>query len=157
GTSPDKSIREKVLPVSVALDKDGNPSAPLAKKLAALGFPHLQISDLERAQDGKAESFFYTYTASGSALAGALQDVLQESVAKLPIPKVMSYQRPDGDTVHFVRPVHLLSALHGADVLPLTLLGLEAGRHTMGHRFLSHGQPIAIPHADQYASVLESE
>lgn len=157
GTSPDKSIREKVLPVSVALDKDGNPSAPLAKKLAALGFPELKISELERAQDGKAESFFYTYTASGSQLAGALQDVLQDTVAKLPIPKVMSYQRPSGDTVHFVRPVHLLLALHGEQVLPLSLLGLDAGRQTMGHRFLSHGGEITVPHADHYAAVLESE
>jgi len=157
GTSPDKSIREKVLPVSVALDKDGNPSAPLAKKLAALGFPDLQVADLERAQDGKAESFFYTYTASGSLLPGALQDVLQETVSKLPIPKVMSYQRPDGATVQFVRPVHLLLALHGEQVLPLTLLGLNAGRQTMGHRFLSHGGEITVPHADQYAQVLESE
>ncbi|WP_313165721.1 glycine--tRNA ligase subunit beta [Massilia oculi] len=156
-TSPDKSIREKVLPVSVALDKEGNPSAPLAKKLAALGFPGLSIDQLERAQDGKAESFFYTYTAAGSALAGALQDVLAETVAKLPIPKVMSYQRPSGDTVQFVRPVHLLTALHGDQVLPLSLLGLVAGRTTMGHRFLSHGGPIAIDHADNYAQVLETE
>ncbi len=156
-TSPDKSMREKVLPVSVALDKDGNPSAPLAKKLAALGFPDLTIADLERAQDGKAESFFYNYTASGSALAGGLQDVLADTVAKLPIPKLMSYQRPDGATVQFVRPVHLLLALHGEQVLPLTLLGLDAGRQTMGHRFLSHGQAIAIPHADRYGAVLESE
>ncbi|MEN3275523.1 MAG: glycyl-tRNA synthetase beta chain [Massilia sp.] len=156
-TSPDKSIREKVLPVSVALDKEGNPSAPLAKKLAALGFPDLKISDLERAQDGKAESFFYTYTAAGSALAGGLQDVLADTVAKLPIPKVMSYQRPDGATVGFVRPVHLLVALFGEQVLPLTLLGLDAGRQTMGHRFLSHGGTIAIANADQYATILENE
>jgi len=156
-TSPDKSIREKVLPVSVALDKEGNPSAPLAKKLAALGFPDLTVDQLERAQEGKAESFFYTYTAAGSALAGALQDVLAETVAKLPIPKVMSYQRPSGDTVQFVRPVHLLTALHGDQVLPLSLLGLAAGRTTMGHRFLSHGGPIAIDHADNYAQVLESQ
>lgn len=157
GTSPDKSIREKVLPVSVALDKEGNPSAPLGKKLAALGFPDLTVDQLERAQDGKAESFFYTYTAAGSALAGAVQDVLAETVAKLPIPKVMSYQRPSGDTVQFVRPVHLLIALHGEQVLPLSLLGLAAGRTTMGHRFLSHGGPIAIDHADNYARVLEAE
>ncbi|SFD64214.1 glycine--tRNA ligase subunit beta [Massilia yuzhufengensis] len=156
-TSPDKTIREKVLPVSVALDKDGNPSAPLAKKLAALGFAGLDVSALERAQDGKAESFFYTYTAAGSALAGGLQEVLLDAVAKLPIPKLMSYQRPDGATVQFVRPVHLLLALYGEQVLPLTLLGLDAGRQTMGHRFLSHGGSIAIPHADQYASVLENE
>jgi glycyl-tRNA synthetase beta chain len=156
-TSPDKTMREKVLPVAVALDKDGNPTAPLAKKLAALGFPDLAVADLERAQDGKAESFFYTYTAPGSALAGALQQVLQDTVDKLPIPKVMSYQRPDGETVQFVRPVHTLLALFGEQVLPLTLLGLESGRHTLGHRFLSHGQPIAIAHADQYAQVLEQE
>ena len=156
-TSPDKSIREKVLPVTVALDKEGNPSAPLAKKLAALGFPDLKIADLERAQDGKAESFFYTYTAAGSALAGGLQDVLADTVAKLPIPKLMSYQRPDGATVGFVRPVHMLTALFGEQVLPLTLLGLDAGRLTMGHRFLSHGGSIAITHADNYAAILEDE
>src|SRR3569623_2636457 len=64
--SPDKSIREKVLPVSVALDKDGNPTAPLMKKLAALGKPDLKISELERASDGKAESFYFSYTAPKS-------------------------------------------------------------------------------------------
>ena len=131
-TSPDKRIREKVLPVSVALDKDGNPSAPLAKKLAALGFPDLKISDLERAQDGKAESFFYSYTAPGSALSSGLQEVLADTVAKLPIPKVMSYQRPDGATVQFVRPVHLLLALFGEQVLPLSLLGGSVVPFAMG-------------------------
>jgi glycyl-tRNA synthetase beta chain len=155
-TSPDKTIREKVLPVSVALDKDGNPSAPLGKKLAALGFPDLQIADLERAQDGKAESFFYTHTAPGAPLAAGLQPVLAEAVAKLPIPKVMSYQRPDGETVQFVRPVHTLLALHGSEVLPLTLLGLSAGRSTLGHRFLSHGLPFDIDHADAYQELLET-
>jgi glycyl-tRNA synthetase beta chain len=155
--SPDKSIREKVLPVSVALDKDGKPTAPLAKKLAALGFPDLAVDQLERVSDGKAESFFYTYTAPGSELASALQPVLEETVAKLPIPKVMSYQRPDGETVQFVRPVHTLLALFGDQVLPLTLLGLSSGRETLGHRFLSHGGTITVASAEQYAAVLESE
>jgi glycyl-tRNA synthetase beta chain len=155
-TSPDKTIREKVLPVSVALDKDGNPSAPLAKKLAALGFPDLQVADLERAQDGKAESFFYTHTAPGSALAAGLQPVLEESVAKLPIPKVMSYQRPDGTTVQFVRPVHSLLALHGPEVVPLSLLGLAAGRSTLGHRFLSDGQSFDVTDADTYNDLLKT-
>lgn len=154
-TSADKTIREKVLPVSVALDKDGNPTAPLAKKLAALGFPDLKVSDLERAQDGKAESFFYTYTAPGSVLADGLQPVLEETVAKLPIPKVMSYQRPDGATVQFVRPVHSLLALHGDTIVPLSLLGLAAGRSTLGHRFLSNGHPFDIPHADVYNELLK--
>ncbi|KGF80577.1 glycyl-tRNA synthetase subunit beta [Massilia sp. JS1662] len=154
-TSADKTIREKILPVTVALDKDGNPTAPLAKKLAALGFPDLKVSDLERAQDGKAESFFYTYTAPGIDLAEGLQPVLEETVAKLPIPKVMSYQRPDGATVQFVRPVHSLLALHGETIVPLSLLGLKAGRSTLGHRFLSNGHAFDIGHADAYNELLK--
>jgi glycyl-tRNA synthetase beta chain len=157
--SPDKSIREKVLPVSVALDAAGNGTPPLAKKLAALGFPNLTVAELERAQDGKAESFFYTYTAAGSALPAGLQTALEESVAKLPIPKVMSYQRPDGATVQFVRPAHALIALHGSTVLPLTLLGLTASNVTEGHRFLTAPgkRAITIASADSYAATLKSE
>ena len=154
-TSPDKLLREKVLPISVALDANGNPSAPLLKKLAAMGFPDLQISDLEKAQDGKAESFFYQHTAPGTALAPALQSALEETISKLPIPKVMSYQRPDGATVHFVRPVHRIIALHGSEVVPIQLLGLQSGRSTLGHRFLSSGT-LQIAHADDYAAQLKS-
>ncbi len=155
-TSPDKQLRDKILPVSVALDAAGNATPPLAKKLAAMGFAHITVADLERAPDGKAESFFYSHTAAGSALAASLQDVVAESVAKLPIPKVMTYQRPDGASVQFVRPVRSLIALHGADVLPLALFGLTAGRTTQGHRFLTDGAPIAIAQADDYVAQLET-
>ena len=128
GSSPDKQIREKVLPVSVALDKEGQPAAPLTKKLAALatqaGRESIALSELERASDGKAENFFFTYTAPGQPLASGLQVTLEESIAKLPIPKLMSYQRPSGDTVHFVRPVHGLIALLDDKVVPLSILGL---------------------------------
>jgi len=155
--SPDKTIREKVLPVAVALDAAGNETAPLRKKLAALGVPDLPLSALERAADGKAESFFYTSVAQGSPLAAGLQSALEESANKLPIPKLMSYQRPDGSTVQFVRPAHSLIALHGINVVPLTLLGLAAGRVTLGHRFLTDGAPITVKHADDYAQVLKDE
>jgi glycyl-tRNA synthetase beta chain len=157
--SPDKMIREKILPVSVALDAAGSPSAPLLKKLAAMNLSHVTVADMERAQDGKAESFFYTSLAAGSNLLVGLQSALEESVAKLPIPKVMSYQRPDGATVQFVRPAHALIALHGSTVLPLTLLGLTAANVTEGHRFLTApGQrAVTIAEADAYAATLKSE
>jgi glycyl-tRNA synthetase beta chain len=158
--SPDKSIREKLLPVTVALDANGNPSAPLTKKLAAMAqtikVGEIRLSELERAPDGKADSFFYTYTAAGSALHLGLQAALEESIGKLPIPKVMSYQRPDGETVQFVRPVHKLTALHGSDVVPIAILGLAAGRVTLGHRFMSRGE-LSIEHADDYAALLETQ
>ncbi|AIY43291.1 Glycyl-tRNA synthetase beta chain [Collimonas arenae] len=163
-TSLDKTMREKVLPVSVALDAEGKPSAPLVKKLAAIaaqcGKVVITPAELERAPDGKAESFFYSYTAKGVALQEGLQTVLEDSVAKLPIPKVMSYQRQHGHaaghTVRFVRPAHSLVALHGDQVLPLTLLGLDAGRQTEGHRFLSRGR-ISLADADSYANTLAEQ
>ncbi len=152
----DKQIRDKVLPVSVALDANGNPTAPLAKKLAAMGFADLPLSALERDGEGKAESFYYSYTAPGMALAPALQEVISDLSGKLPIPKVMSYQRPDASTVHFVRPVHKLIALHGSEVLPLQLLGLNSDRVTVGHRFLSSGE-IRIANAESYADSLQQQ
>jgi len=155
-TSPDKQVREKILPVAIALDADGNPTAPLTKKLAAMGLAHIAVADMERAQDGKAESFFYTKLAAGSALQIGAQAALEETIAKLPIPKVMSYQRPDGATVQFVRPVHALIALHGATVLPLTLLGLTASNKTEGHRFLTAPgkREVTIADAESYAATL---
>ncbi|CAB3710001.1 Glycine--tRNA ligase beta subunit [Paraburkholderia sediminicola] len=151
--APEKHVREKVLPVSVALDKDGQPTAPLAKKLAALGVPDFSVNDLERAQDGKAEAFFLRYAAPGATLAEGLQSALDETLAKLPIPKVMTYQRPDGTNVQFVRPVHRLTTLHGEQVVPVTALGVDADDTTLGHRFLSEGL-VQIQHADSYAETL---
>jgi glycyl-tRNA synthetase beta chain len=151
--APAKQIREKVLPVSVALDAQGQPSAPLLKKLAALGFADTSLEQLERAPDGKTEAFFLSYTAAGATLPQGLQGALDETLAKLPIPKVMSYQRPDGTPVQFVRPAHRLIALHGAEVVPVTALGLSADRITLGHRFLSDGQ-IEIRDALSYETQL---
>jgi glycyl-tRNA synthetase beta chain len=154
--APERQVREKVLPVSVALDKDGQPTAPLAKKLAALGFPDFPLADLERAQDGKAESFFLRYAAPGAALAAGLQAALDETLGKLPIPKLMTYQRPDGSSVQFVRPVHRLIALHGRNVVPVSALGVDSGDTTLGHRFMSEGQ-VPIAHADDYVQTLRTK
>ncbi|BCZ76716.1 glycine--tRNA ligase beta subunit [Paraburkholderia terrae] len=151
--APEKHVREKVLPVSVALDANGQPTPPLAKKLAALGFPDFSVNDLERANDGKADAFFLRYAAPGATLAEGLQTALDETLAKLPIPKVMTYQRPDGSNVQFVRPVHRLTVLHDKEVVPVTAFGIDADDTTLGHRFLSEGF-VQIQHADHYAETL---
>jgi glycyl-tRNA synthetase beta chain len=156
--APEKQVREKVLPVSVALDAHGQPTAPLAKKLAALGFPGFPLGDLERASDGKAEAFFLRYAAPGATLTDGLQAALDEVLAlgKLPIPKVMTYQRPDGTSVQFVRPVQRLTVLHGDQVVPVTAFGVDAGDTTLGHRFLSDGL-VGLLHADEYAQTLRTK
>ena len=152
--APDKQMRDKVLPVSVALDANGQPTAPLTKKLAALGFPNTTLEQLERAPDGKAEAFFLSYTAPGISLSAGLQTALDETLAKLPIPKVMNYQRPDGTPVQFVRPVHRLLALHGSEVVEVKAMGLSAGRTTLGHRFLSSGS-LELAQAGDYRARLQ--
>lgn len=154
--APDQSRREKVLPVAVAIDANGQPTQALTKKLAALGASNVTVADLERAPDGKQESLFRNYVAPGITLADGLQQTLADAIAKLPIPKVMRYQTPEGMDVQFVRPAHRLVALHGAEVVPVEALGLKAGRETFGHRFLSAG-PIHLVAADQYARQLRED
>ncbi len=43
------------------------------------------------------------------------------------------------------------------DVVPVSVLGLNAGRETQGHRFESSSSPIVLADADSYAQQLETE
>jgi glycyl-tRNA synthetase beta chain len=154
----DKPLSQKLMPASVGLDADGRPTPALLKKLQSLGADASAAQHLKRAGDGKAEALFYESTAKGATLAEGLQKALAEAIAKLPIPKVMTYQLADGWTdVKFVRPAHRLVALHGKDIVPVTALGLEAGRDTEGHRFESRKSPVPIGDADSYESQLREE
>jgi glycyl-tRNA synthetase beta chain len=153
--APDQPQSTKLMPVSVGLDASGQPTAALLKKLSALGADASVVPSLRRAPDGKAEALFLDSVRAGASLAEGLQKALQEAVARLPIPKVMQYQLSDGWTsVNFVRPAHGLVALHGDQVVPVSLLGLEAGRITRGHRFEALDDPLYLPHADAYETVL---
>ncbi|MEN9578225.1 MAG: glycyl-tRNA synthetase subunit beta [Pseudomonadota bacterium] len=156
--APDKQVSQKLMPVSVGLDASGEPTAALLKKLASLGAAPAAVSDLSRRHDGKVEALFWDSVQLGTLLADGLQRALHDAITKLPIPKVMQYQLQDGWTsVQFVRPAHGLLALHGADVVPITALGLEAGRQTHGHRFEATVAPVVLAHADHYESQLRQQ
>ncbi len=153
----DQSFVEKLMPVAVGLDKDGHATPALTKKLAAKNLAHIDVTTLEREHDGKADQLIYRGMAEGQSLQAGLQQVLDEAIKNLPVPKVMSYQLADGaTTVQFVRPAHGLVALYGANVVPVTALGLTAGRTTHGHRFQG-AVDIELKHADEYESRLENE
>jgi glycyl-tRNA synthetase beta chain len=154
----DKAVQQKLMPVAVALDANGNATPALLKKLAALGADASVVPTLKRAMDGKAEALFLDSVVPGSTLAEGLQAALEAALAALPIPKVMTYQLADGwSSVNFVRPAHKLVALHGADIVPISVLGLKAGRETQGHRFEAVHPVVSIQNADSYAQQLESE
>jgi glycyl-tRNA synthetase beta chain len=154
----DRSVSTKLMPVAVGLDADGKATPALLKRLAALGADASAVGRLRRAADGKNEALFHDSIAPGTTLADGLQRALEAAMAKLPIPKVMQYQLADGwSSVHFVRPVHGLVALHGTDIVPLSVLGLTAGRETQGHRFEARVSPVSIRSADSYASQLKDD
>ena len=153
----DEAFTEKLMPVSVGLDKDGNATPALQKKLAAKSLGHLQPKDLMRESDGKVDQLIYRGVAKGQSLQVALQSALAETITALPVPKVMSYQLADGvTTVQFVRPAHGLVAIHGSAVVPIHALGLAAGRMTHGHRFQG-AVDIELQHADEYEARLQNE
>jgi glycyl-tRNA synthetase beta chain len=164
----DKAQTVKLMPVAVGLDASGQPSAALLKRLGGMG---LDVSDpaavlvrLKRQPDatgkGGAEALFLDSVVPGVDLTTGLQKALNEAIAKLPIPKVMSYQLQSGcelpgwTSVSFVRPAHGLVALHGSTVVPAQALGLNAGNATHGHRFEAAMDPVPLAHADAYADTL---
>ncbi len=163
----DKAVQQKLMPVTVGLDVSGNATPALIKKLQALGAdvsnPAAAVAALKRAPDGKAEALFYDSLVTGATLDTGLQKALEEAIAKLPIPKVMSYQLerdcalPGWTSVNFVRPAHGLVALHGKTVVPVKVLGLTAGHTTQGHRFEAAVSPVVIADADSYAATLQRD
>ncbi|WP_307646009.1 glycine--tRNA ligase subunit beta [Variovorax boronicumulans] len=159
----DKAVSQKLMPVAVGLDASGQPTPALLKRLGALGADASAVPGLKRAMDGKAEALFYESTAKGATLAEGLQKALAEAIAKLPIPKVMSYQLESGcelpgwSSVSFVRPAHGLVALHGDAVVPIEALGLKAGRETHGHRFEAAVDPVVLRDANSYALQLQDD
>ncbi|MDD4962285.1 MAG: glycine--tRNA ligase subunit beta [Gallionella sp.] len=156
----DKRVSQKLMPVAVGLDANGNATPALLKKLAALGADASVVPNLTQAADGKAQALFFENVLAGATLAEGLQKALDETLAKLPIAKVMTYPNPSGEgwaTVNFVRPAHGLVALHGAEIVPISTLGLQAGRTTQGHRFEAANAVISIHDADSYAQQLADE
>ena len=154
--SPDEPFKQKLVPVKVGLDADGNPTAALQKKMKALGI-EADVKSLKRVDDGKNEQLFYEGIRPGVELVQGLQTALEAAAFNLPIPKVMHYQLPDGvTTVSFVRPAKHLVALYGADVVPVSLLGLKADRLTSGHRFHTH-ELISLRSADDYEAQMMTE
>ncbi len=147
----DKPVVQKLMPVAVGLDANGNATPALLKKLAALGADAAVVPSLRREND----VLFYDSLAKGLTLAEGLQKAVVAALAALPIPKVMAYQLADGwSTVNFVRPAHALVTLHGSEVVPVAVLGLNSGNTTKGHRFEAAIDPVIIADADSYAATM---
>jgi len=154
----DKQVVQKLMPVKVGLDAEGKPTPALLKRLSSMGLDDSVVENLRTESDGKADSLFLDITKTGATLSEGLQKAIDEALAKLPIPKVMTYQINDGwESVNFVRPAHGLVALHDDQIVPVTALGLTASNTTKGHRFEAQKSVITLNNADSYAEQLRTE
>ena len=130
--------------------KDGAPTKALEGFARGAG---AKIEDLTIVHDGKQDVYAYEYVQTGKPLGELLEDIINQAVKKLPIPKVMRW---GSSTFTFVRPVHGLIVLHGNDIVNVSVLGLQSGNQTLGHRFLSNGE-ITIENADSYAAQMREQ
>lgn len=156
-TAPTKRVRKKLMPVTIAFEANGQRSDALKKRLEKEGYASFvdgPSASLIREKEGATEYIYLDYEEGGMSLAFNLDFAIRTTIAKLPIPKVMSYQLDDSAmTVEFVRPARGLIALHGDKLVNVSVLGLEAGRVTHGHRF--HGvKDIEVKTADAYEEAL---
>ena len=145
----DQHVVRKGVSVAAGM-KDGVPTKALEGFARSCG---VEIGSLKIIHDGKQDVYAHEFTQAGQTLAALLGEIINTAIKKLPIPKVMRW----GSSTHtFVRPVHGLVALHGADVVPVNVLGLDSGRQTLGHRFLSQGA-IIFAQADDYAQQIAEQ
>jgi len=144
---PAQAIKLKGPPVSAAFDKDGKPTTAATKFAEKCG---ADVAALTRVTEGKGEFLYFAGSKPGLATSGLLAGIVQRSLDQLPIPKRMRW---GASTAEFVRPVHWLVLLFGADVIPARILDTDAGRATRGHRFMAP-QEFTLANPADYEAVL---
>lgn len=146
---PDQVLEKRGPAVAAAFDENGKP------KPAALGFAGsvgASVEQLTTIDTPKGEYLSYKVTEQGRHIGQVLPEVIAAAVKQLPIPKPMRWGNHD---YAFIRPVHWLVLLHGDNVVPLQLFGIDSNRYSRGHRF-HHNQPLEIDRAENYQSILQA-
>jgi len=135
-------------------DLQGPPVGAPAQAVAGFARKNgIAIEALRKAQTPKGEVYVAHVVAEGRPLADTLAGKVEAALKALPISKLMRWG--DGEA-QFVRPVHGLVMLHGARVVPGTVLGVAAGSTTRGHRFMGAGS-LALANAEEYEARLRDD
>ncbi len=146
----DREVERRGPAIAAAFDGEGNPTK------AAQGFAGscgVAVEALETLETDKGSWLVYRTREAGRPTAELVPNIVEQSLAALPIPKRMRWGDRDDE---FVRPVHWVVLLLGDAVIESLILGVAAGRTTRGHRF-HHPAPLTLHEAEAYAALLESE
>ena len=146
---PDRTLERKGPAESAAFDADGQPTR------AAEGFARsvgVAVDDLERLDNEQGRWLFARVEQPGRELGDMLGEMLDSTVREMAGARSMRWSDREE---RFLRPVRWIVALHGDDVVPVSLFGLAAGRTTRGHRVHAPGKQ-QIASASDYERVLEA-
>lgn len=144
---PEKSVEKRGPSKKAAYDADGNPTRALTGFTGSLG---IDPSQLEEMETPKGAWLVYKSTEAGQQTIALLNNIVEQSLNKLPIPKRMRW---GAQRVEFVRPVQWILMTYGDEVVPGQILNIQNGNLTRGHRFHSQGE-IEINDATAYESTL---
>jgi glycyl-tRNA synthetase beta chain len=146
---PDIESELRGPPVLAAFDAAGKPTRAALAFAAKCG---VEVQALTREATAKGAWLVYRGREAGRPAAELLPGIVEAALAALPVPRRMRW----GDSsAEFVRPVHWLVMLLGEDVLPCSLLGVDAGRSTRGHRFHAP-ESIELVSLAGYAQALDA-
>ena len=147
---PDRTFERRGPALSAAFDDSGSPTR------AAVGFARscsVAVEALETLTTDKGEWLVHRGVQQGETVEALLPGIIDQALARLPIPRRMRWG--DGD-VAFVRPVHWVVVMLGDSVVPATVLGIPSGGQTRGHRFHAP-DPISINNPSAYEELLEKQ
>ena len=143
----EREIERRGPALKAAYDADGKPTRAAEGFARSVGVP---VEHLEHLKNEQGEWLVFRTTEMGQMTASLLPTLIDNALARLPIPKRMRWADLD---VEFVRPVHWLVLIYGDEVVKTTLLGVESGRYTHGHRFHAPS-PLVVEDPASYAMLL---
>jgi len=147
---PDKPVEKRGPAVKAAFDDSGNPTRALTGFATSLGITPDQLDTMET---DKGAWVVYRTIEKGRPTVDLLPELVDQSLAALPIPKRMRW---GAHRIEFVRPVHWAIMLFGNKVIDTTLMGLTPGNKTRGHRFHCP-KSLIVPTPGDYEVVLKQE
>lgn len=136
-------------PAKAAAFKEGQPTKALEGFMRSAG---VSLETLSTIDTPKGEWMVVRQTQPGKALEDVLADALPTIIKNMPMPRRMRW---GATTDEFLRPVVWLMAVHGTTTLPLSVLGLQAGNRSWGHRFHAP-EALTIDQPASYEALLES-
>ena len=146
----DQSVERKGPAKKAAFDTDGNPTKAVEGFAKSCG---VSAFDLEEIETPKGIWLVFRQDVAGKETAELVPDIVNKSLAKLPIPKRMRWGASD---IEFVRPVHWIVMMLDDQVIDGEILGIKSGNTTKGHRF-HHPDVITIETASRYAEQLHQQ